>query len=54
MYHYHLENRREISNISYIQNNRKIKKQIIFISPLLLFTILSIIMCKYSSRVEEC
>ena len=37
MYHYHLENRREISNISYIQNNRKITKQIIFISPLLLF-----------------
>ncbi|MCS9987067.1 hypothetical protein EFL68_09990 [Streptococcus thermophilus] len=33
----HYQNRREISNISYIQNNRKIKKQIIFISPLLLF-----------------
>ncbi|MCE2111161.1 hypothetical protein GPU23_09715, partial [Streptococcus thermophilus] len=34
---YTTENRREISNISYIQNNRKITKQIIFISPLLLF-----------------
>ena len=50
MYHYHLENRREISNISYIQNNRKITKQIIFISPLLLFIA---IIGKYYHK-EEC
>lgn len=37
MYHYHFNNDSNIREISYIQNNRKATRQIIFTLPLLLF-----------------